>query len=215
MSEALRESLATALTLLLFSVVSAGLLAGTYLATRPSIDAALQREKMHLLAQTLPSGSFDNNPVQAAVPLPASPLLGLRHGGTAYVATRGGVPVAVVLEAVAPDGYSGEIRLLVGILADGRIAGVRVTQHRETPGLGDYIDAARSDWIGQFAGKSLDAPPEADWRVRKDGGAFDYMASATITARAVVGAVHRALLYFRQHREQLLRLPPTLPEAPP
>jgi electron transport complex protein RnfG len=119
----------------------------------------------------------------------------------------------VVLEAVAPDGYSGEIRLLVGIHADGRVAGVRVTAHRETPGLGDYIDPARGPWIRQFDGRSLADPLPDGWRVKKDGGRFDYLAGATITPRAVVKAVRRSLEYFAAHRDELLA--PTKQEAGP
>lgn len=209
MTPALRETFSTSLTLLVFSVVCASLLAGAYIATRPNIERSEQEEKMRLVAQALPPASFDNDPVHDAHPLPVDPLLGLKHPGLAYVAAKGQTPVAVVLEAIAPDGYAGEIKLLIGIQADGRIAGVRVTSHKETPGLGDYIDVAKGNWIHQFEGKSMDTPPAADWKVRKDGGQFDYLAGATITPRAVVKAVHKALRYFEEHRETLLRLPET------
>jgi electron transport complex protein RnfG len=205
--EALAETFSTSLTLLVFSVVCAGLLAVVYFATHATIARSEQAEKMALVAQTLPQGSFDNDPIHDAQPLPADPLLGLKHPGLAYVAARAGTPVAVVLEAAARDGYAGEIKLLIGIQADGRIAGVRVTSHRETPGLGDYIDIAKSNWINQFAGKGVDAPPAQDWKVRKDGGQFEYLAGATITPRAVVKAVHKALRYFEQHKNTLLRAP--------
>jgi electron transport complex protein RnfG len=108
-----------------------------------------------------------------------------------------------VLEAVAPDGYSGRIKLLIAIRADGELAGVRVLAHRETPGLGDYIEIAKSEWISGFTGKSLDNPLPDNWKVKKDGGQFDYMAGATITPRAVVRAVRRALDYYAQNRERL------------
>jgi len=206
LSETLTETLSTSLTLLVFSVVCAGLLAGAYLTTRPNIERSEQLEKIRLVSQVLPRG-FDNDPIRDALPLAADPLLGLKHPGLAYVAAKGGMPLAVVLEAVAPDGYAGEIKLLVGIGADGRLTGVRVTAHRETPGLGDYIEVAKSGWIRQFVGKDLDAPANAGWKVRKDGGQFDYVAGATITPRAVVKAVHKALRYFAEHREMLLHLP--------
>jgi len=215
MNPALRETFSTSATLLVFSVICASLLAGAYLVTRPTIEHSEQVEKMRLVAQALPPGSFDNDPVRDARPLAPDPLLGLKRPGLAYLASQGGTPVAVVLEAAAPDGYAGEIRLLVGIRADGRIAGVRVTAHKETPGLGDYIDVARSPWIHQFEGKSLEAPPAAEWKVRKDGGRFDYLAGATITPRAVVKAVHKALRYFAQHKDELLRLPPPAPGGKP
>ncbi|MEW6678494.1 MAG: electron transport complex subunit RsxG [Pseudomonadota bacterium] len=215
LGEALSETLSTSLTLLLFSVVCAGLLAGTYLATRPTIERSELEAKMRLVTQALPAGSFDNDPVRDAQPLPADPLLGLRHPGLAYVAASQGKPTAVVLEAVAPDGYAGEIKLLIGILADGSIAGVRVTSHKETPGLGDYIDIAKNDWIKLFTGKSAQNPAAEGWRVRKDGGQFDYLAGATVTPRAVVKAVHKALNYFEAHRQQLLRLPEPKPKETP
>lgn len=204
MNPALRETVSTALTLLVFSVVGAGLLAGAYTLTRPSIAASEQAEKLALLAQALPPGSFDNDLVASALPLAVDPLLGLKRPGQAYLARKAGQTTAVVLEIVAPDGYAGEIRLLVGIRADGRISGVRVTAHRETPGLGDYIEIAKNSWITQFDGRSLADTPAEHWKVRKDGGRFDSMAGATITPRAIVKATRKALEYFASHRTELL-----------
>ena len=109
----------------------------------------------------------------------------------------------MVLESVAPDGYSGKISLILAVKSNGELAGVRVIAHKETPGLGDYIDVAKSPWIKGFDGKSLDVYKDADWKVRKDGGKFDYMAGATITPRAVVKAVHKALIYFSENRDKL------------
>ena len=205
MTPAIRETISTALTLLVFSVVGAGLLSGIFTLTRPAIEASEQAEKLALVAQALPPGSFDNDLVGDARPLPVDALLGLKRPGLAYVALKHGKATAVVLEAAAPDGYAGEIRLLVGIHADGRLAGVRVTAHRETPGLGDYIDIAKSKWITQFDGRSLADTPTEQWKVRKDGGRFYAMAGATITPRAMVKAIHKALQYFAAHREGLLQ----------
>jgi len=204
MTPAVRETLSTALTLLVFSVVGAGLLSGAFTLTRPTIERSEQTEKLALVSQTLPAGSFDNDLIGEARVLPADALLGLKRPGQAYVARKNGVVSAVVLEAIAPDGYSGQIRLLIGIHANGSIAGVRVTAHKETPGLGDYIEIARNAWINQFVGKSLGAPADADWKVRKDGGVFDYLAGATITPRAVIKAVNKALHYFAAHQAELL-----------
>jgi electron transport complex protein RnfG len=125
----------------------------------------------------------------------------------AYRARRAGQPVAVILRFAAVDGYSGEIGLLAGIEADGRLAGVRVTSHRETPGLGDAIEIGKSDWIRAFDGKSLNAPPAADWAVRRDGGVFDQFTGATITPRAVVRAVRAALEYHERNRDALYDAP--------
>ena len=213
MNGALRESLSTGLALLLFAVVGAGLLSGTFGLTRPSIQRSEEADKLRLVAQTLPAGSYDNDLIRDARPLPADALLGLKRPGLAYPARRGGEAAAVVLEAVAPDGYSGEIRLLVGILADGRIAGVRVVAHKETPGLGDYIDILRSDWIRQFDGRGLADPIPEQWKVKKDGGRFDYRAGATITPRAVVKATRKALEYFAANRDELLAPVPAATQA--
>ena len=213
MNGALRESLSTGLALLLFAVVGAGLLSGTFGLTRPSIQRSEEADKLRLVAQTLPAGSYDNDLIRDARPLPADALLGLKRPGLAYPARRGGEAAAVVLEAVAPDGYSGEIRLLVGILADGRIAGVRVVAHKETPGLGDYIDILRSDWIRQIDGRGLADPIPEQWKVKKDGGRFDYRAGATITPRAVVKATRKALEYFAANRDELLAPVPAATQA--
>lgn len=121
----------------------------------------------------------------------------------AYRARYQGSPQAVVLRFDAVDGYNGNIALLAGIRADGTLIGVRVTQHRETPGLGDAIDAEKSDWILNFSGKSLRKPEPGQWTVKRDGGAFDQFTGATITPRAVVDAVRAALVYFEANREYL------------
>ena len=97
------------------------------------------------------------------------------------------------------------MRLLIAVDARGRVLGVRVLSHSETPGLGDGIEAARSDWILGFDGRSLDNTPPADWAVRKDGGAFDQFTGATVTPRAVVWAVHDGLRRFQAHRAVLSR----------
>ena len=127
-----------------------------------------------------------------------------------YRARLRGEAVAVVLAPVAPGGYSGSIHLLVGIAPDGTLLGVRVTEHRETPGLGDAIEARKSDWIRRFTGRSLGDPPFERWRVRKDGGDFDQFTGATVTPRAVVGAVANVLVYFDRHRAELLAQPATI-----
>ena len=115
-----------------------------------------------------------------------------------YRARLAGHPVAAIIESVAPDGYSGSIRLLVGVTPDGRLLGVRVLQHHETPGLGDAIEERRSDWIRSFEGRSLRDPPLARWKVRKDGGDFDQLTGATMTPRAVVAAVRNTMLFVQR-----------------
>jgi H+/Na+-translocating ferredoxin:NAD+ oxidoreductase subunit G len=203
-SAVLRSSLRSTLTLLSFTVIGTMALTWVYGMTRERIVESQEKTKLELIASSLPDGSFDNNLVRDAIPLPPHRLLGLRRPGKAYPARLKGVTQAVVLEAIAPDGYSGDITLLVAIRANGEIAGVRVAAHRETPGLGDYIDIHKSNWIETFKGRSLSNPPESRWKVRKDGGDFDTRTGATITPRAVVKAVHNALAYFEANRQTLL-----------
>lgn len=191
----LKHAVVTAAILVVFAAVGTLLLTGTYQHTRAPIAASERAAKLALLAQVLPSSLHDNDLLQHSIMLPADPLLGQRQASTAYLASLAGQPSAVILEVVAPDGYSGDIKLLVGITVSGQLSGVRVLTHKETPGLGDYIEVLRSDWIRQFDGRSLAEPPPAAWAVRKDGGAFDYMAGATITPRAVIRATQRALQY--------------------
>jgi len=198
----------TAVILFLFTIGFTAVLAGVYLLTKPAIDASAVLKKMSSIGEVLPPGSYDNDLLKDTLALPPTPALGLDDSSTVYRARQGGRPAALVIEAVASDGYSGKIRLLVGARADGSLSGVRVTEHKETPGLGDYIDPAKDKnkahpWIAQFDGKSLATLPARDWKVKKDGGQFDSVAGATISPRAVIKAVHKALEYIAQHRDEL------------
>ncbi|QZA77033.1 electron transport complex subunit RsxG [Deefgea tanakiae] len=186
-----------ALTLLVFAVIFTALMAGTYSVTRDIVAENERKAKVALIAQVLPAGSFDNDILKDAMPQNAAALkqLNAEAGSQIFRAQKDGKTNAVVVETIAPDGYSGKIKLLVGVGADGRVLGVRVVAHKETPGLGDYIDAAKSAWIAQFEGKSLTAPLADQWKVKKDGGQFDYIAGATISPRAVVKAVKNTLDY--------------------
>ncbi len=186
-----------ALTLLVFAVIFTALMAGTYALTKDIVAENERKAKVALIAQVLPAGSFDNDILKDAMPQDAAALkqLNAEAGSQIFRAQKDGKTNAVVVETIAPDGYSGKIKLLVGVGVDGRVLGVRVVAHKETPGLGDYIDAAKSAWIAQFEGKSLTAPQADQWKVKKDGGQFDYIAGATISPRAVVKAVKNTLDY--------------------
>lgn len=207
----MRSTLRGAFLLLAFTVVGTLMLAYTFELTRGPIARSEERARLALLNQVIPAASHDNDLLADTVTVPADPLLGTSQPGVAYRARLKGEPVAVAFEAIAPDGYSGRITLLVAVRANGELMGVRVVSHSETPGLGDYIDAERSDWIRGFDGRALTPENEQGWKVKKDGGAFDFMTGATITPRAVVKAARRALEYFQAHREQLLAGQETLP----
>lgn len=133
----------------------------------------------------------------------ADPLLGSDDPVDVFVMSRDGTAVAAVFASVAPQGYNAPIRLLIGVSPDGVVTGVRTVAHRETPGLGDRIEVAKSRWIELFDDKTLTAPPRALWAVTKDEGAFDALTGATVTSRAVVNAVRDTLLYFGGHRDEI------------
>jgi electron transport complex protein RnfG len=201
--DVIRHALITAGILVIFTVVGTAMLSSTYETTKAPIAASEREEKLHLFSQVLPAALHDNDLLKDAIQLPPSEALGQHAPSMAYRARMQGQPVGVILEAIAPDGYSGEIKLLVGIAADGSLTGVRVLAHKETPGLGDYIDLAHGNWIKNFDGLSIAKRPDDAWKVKKDGGQFDYMTGATITPRAVVKAVHKALQYFASQRETI------------
>ncbi|MCQ4313197.1 electron transport complex subunit RsxG [Pseudomonas stutzeri] len=198
-----RSMLKNSLVLGLFAVVTVGAVTLLQQFTAERIQASERAAQLRALNEILPRDSYDNQLLDNSVAV-HDPLLGTKGPLPAYVAIKNGKPSAVILQAIAPDGYSGAIHLLVGVHTDGRVAGVRVVGHRETPGLGDKIELAKSSWIRSFENRSLGNPDESDWAVKKDGGDFDQFAGATITPRAVVGAVHRALKYFDAHKAELL-----------
>jgi len=130
--------------------------------------------------------------------------LGIDQDQPVHVARMNGQPVAFIVPGVAPDGYNGDISLIVGIKVDGTITGVRSIAHGETPGLGDKVDVAKSDWILGFNGRSLRNPTAEGWAVKKDGGEFDQFTGATITPRAVVNQVLAVLHYFDEDQQRLI-----------
>lgn len=194
--------------MVLFALAFTALMAATYGLTRPAIEASAEAAKMKLVSEVLPPEAYDNALLDDTLRLPPTPELGLEAGGQVYRARHGGQPAALVFEAAAPDGYSGRIELIVAVLADGRVSGVRVVGHKETPGLGDYIDPRKDKdrarpWITRFDQLGLADTGPTGWKVKKDGGRFDYHVGATISARAVTNAVARVLAYAAAHRDQL------------
>ena len=198
-----RNMIISALLLGIFAVLGTAIVSFTYDVTADTIAGNERDYLLKNLHVIISPSQHDNDLYTDTIQVTDADLLGSKQPVTVYRARREGRPVAAVLTPIAPDGYGGGIRLLVGIYADGSLAGVRVLKHQETPGLGDRIEADRSDWILGFTGKTLDNPGPEGWAVKKDGGQFDQFTGATITPRAVVKAVHKALLYFQAHREQL------------
>ncbi|SMF04406.1 electron transport complex protein RnfG [Alteromonadaceae bacterium Bs31] len=194
-----------ALILTLFAIITAGLLAFTYQSTAPRIAEEEKKAAQAALLEIVPQHRHDNNMLDDIFPIPENFLqdLGLKESGQIHLAFNKGQAVAAIIPASAPDGYSGEIKLIIGVNTDGSIAGVRVLAHKETPGLGDKVDLRKSDWILSFNHKSLNTPEADQWAVKKDGGAFDQFTGATITPRAVVKRVKQTLEFYQNHKDLL------------
>ncbi|WP_067862263.1 electron transport complex subunit RsxG [Neptuniibacter marinus] len=203
MLSALRTS---TIAISLFAVVCAAVIATTQVTTVDLIAQNEREQKAKALYEIVPRSSIDNDLLEDTVEIVSPTLQGHSAPVTVYRARKNGVVTSVILPLVAPDGYSGIITLIAGINADGSVAGVRVLTHKETPGLGDKVDTKKSDWVYSFNGLSKQGSSDSRWAVKKDGGEFDQFTGATITPRAIVGAVSRALDYFAEHRTELLDL---------
>jgi electron transport complex protein RnfG len=191
--------------LLLFALVTAGILATTYEGTKEKISVEERKAAEKALLEIIPQSRFDNDLLLDTITLPESAqvLLGEISGEDIYVARKNSSIVAVIIPAIVPDGYNGDIKLIAGVNIDGTIAGVRVLTHKETPGLGDKIDIKKNQWVTSFTGRSLQNPSENGWNVKKNGGEFDQFTGATITPRAVVKQVHKILHFVEEHQKSL------------
>ncbi|MEF2507278.1 electron transport complex subunit RsxG [Vibrio mimicus] len=194
------------LILAVFACVSTGLVALTYALTANQIKQQEQKQLLQVLNQVIPHKYHDNSLAEACT-LVNDAELGTPKTMHAYLAKRGSEPSAIAIETIAPDGYNGEIKLIIGIASNGSVLGVRVLAHQETPGLGDKVDLRISNWVLGFNGQQVTADNQDDWKVRKDGGQFDQFTGATITPRAVVQAVKKAVMYVNQHKQQLQSQP--------
>ncbi|NEV60781.1 electron transport complex subunit RsxG [Thiorhodococcus minor] len=193
-----------------FAVSGVSLVAVTHEAVDGRIADNQYQAMKRKLDTILPSERIDNDPLQDGIEVKAREYLGAEVTEV-YRARNGEDPVAVVLEPIVPDGYAGPIKLLVSVLHDGTIGGVRVISHHETPGLGDKIEETKSDWVLEFNGKSLRNPPPEKWAVKRDGGEFDQFTGATITPRSIVNAVKSTLIYVDQQGEALFKAKPAAP----
>jgi electron transport complex protein RnfG len=174
------------------------LLAVTNRITSADIAARAMEDRQNSLGQVIPASLHDNNPVADTITLTddqGQPL-------TVYRALAKGQVTGVAYE-IHGSGYAGQIKLMLGVAADGKVLGVRVLAHKETPGLGDKIEVKKGNWIQRFTGLTLGNPPVEKWKVKKDGGEFDQFTGATITPRGVVGAVRDGLAFFTAHQTQM------------
>ena len=193
--------------LILFALAAAITLASVDRATSERIAANELAERLNALKELLQFDEYNNEPHLDAITVLHADLLGSEEPLPVYRARMNLEPVAAVLTAVTPDGFSGEIRIFIAIYPDGEVAAVRVIEHHESPGLGDLIEHRKSDWIETFTGlqtsevvADLRAPA---WTLDRDDGDFDHISGATVTSRAVVKAVRNAALYFNAHRAEI------------
>ena len=203
----------TGMTLAVIAAVCTTLVAATYQSTRDRIAANERALLEQSLRPALADLHYDSGITESRVIL--EPPHDLPGSDTAliYRVFAGGEPAGALLVVTARDGYAGPIRILVGIDADGTTTGVRILEHRETPGLGDAIESARSDWIFQFNGRSLGDPDVSRWAIKVDGGDFDQLTGASVTPRAVTKAVRDTLIYFNARRNEIFVLPATEDDA--
>lgn len=185
-----------------FSLIATALLVLGNLATSDAINERAKEDLRASLSQVIPEHLHDNDLLKAPMRIEGD-------DGVTLIVYRAihGTEVKAVAWEVTGAGYAGDIRLILSVDAAGRVLGARVLAHAETPGLGDKIDATRSDWILGFNGLSLGNPPIEQWRVKKDGGRFDAFSGATITPRGVVAAIREGLEFFRRHRTTLISTP--------
>lgn len=200
----LKTVIANARKLGLFVFVATAMVFSMYFFTRTQIDTNERQVMIGQLESVLASVHYDNDLLGHAFQLNAEQATGVAGPMPYYLAQQEHRIVALVFTVVAPDGYSGPIKMLIGLRPNGEILAVRVIAHQETPGLGDGIDIKKSSWITQFHNQSLARTKAADWKVKKDNGSFDQMTGATITPRAVVKAIKTLLVYYRSHQHQLL-----------
>lgn len=196
--DSLRDKLAYQPLLLgSIALLASGALAAVSSLTGPAIAAAEAKDLRDSLSEVLPAGLADNDFLQDTVDLE-------RDGKTVTVyRARQGDELKAALFKVEGRGYGGEIQILMAVDRDGRMLGARILKHSETPGLGDKIDVKKSDWVLDFNGKSLGDPAPEKWAVKKDSGVFDQFAGATITPRAVVGAVKGGLEFFAARKQEI------------
>ena len=187
----------------LIALLGTALLASVNAVTHERIAEQEKNRVMQQLNAIVPATSFNNDLLQDMIEVQDEEAFQHPDPVPVYRARFDGAPVAVLMIVTAADGYNGDIRILVGIDRQGVIQGARIVSHRETPGLGDPIELARSDWILGFTNTSLERPGPKGWKVKRDGGQFDQFTGATISPRAVVGAVHNSLVYFNANKASL------------
>lgn len=193
----MKEILRLLVALTLIAALSGLILALVESATREPIQEQRRLQMLKALEAVLPA--FDNSPDSDTVSvISGTDRQGATVETTFYRGRREQQLVGTAFRVVAPDGYSGKISVMMGVRPDQSLHAIEILTHAETPGLGDKIS---EPWYkALFVGRNLD---DSDWRVRKDGGDFDQITGATISARAVVTAVRQGLELYREHEQSI------------
>lgn len=189
----------------IFAAVTTAGIASTYLGTKEAITEQKRQAEQAALVEIIPLSRHNNAMLDTTIKVSDTEYLALEDEKKIFVAKQDNKVVGFIIPAIAPEGYTTKIELIVGINVDSSIAGVRVLSHKETPGLGDKVDLNKSDWVLGFNGKSLTNPTPDKWKVKKDKGEFDQFTGATVTPRAVTKAVFQTLNYFDQNKARLLK----------
>lgn len=196
--------------LAIFAIICTAIVGLVNELTKDEIKAQEQLQLLNTLHSIIEPNRYDNDITRDCVSL-SSPLLGNSTNDkkiqTAYIARQNNQAIAIAMTSTAPDGYNGNIELIIAINMNDTVSGVRVLKHQETPGLGDKVELRKSNWINSFTGKKLLSENDNRWAVTKDNGIFDQFTGATITPRAVVKAVRKTLLYFKDNKHSLLTRP--------
>ena len=199
----------TGLTLAFIAAICTALVAATYQLTAERIAANEKALLEQSLAPALSGIFYEGSVSESRVVIPPPHDLPGSGAAIIYRVFADEEPVAALFVVSARDGFSGPIRILLGIEYDGTVTGVRILQHRETPGLGDRIESTRSDWVLQFDGRSMGDPVVTGWAIKKDGGEFDQLTGASVTPRAVIKAIRDTLIYFDEHRDAVFAMAAT------
>jgi len=190
-------------TLAIVAAFCTSLVAFTWQLTEERIEANKIEWLERSLQPALAGLFFDSSVTESMIVIPPPHELPGSEPAIIYRVYAGEEPVAALFVVSARDGYAGAIRFLVGVSMDGTVTGVRVLEHRETPGLGDRIETTKSDWVLQFDGHSLRDPEPTGWAIKGDGGQFDQLTGASVTPRAIIKAVKETLTYFGANREAI------------
>ena len=198
------------LILAIFAIACTAIIGLVNELTKDRIKAQAELQLLNTLHSIIEPSRYNNDIAKDCISI-SSPLLGssseINNAHTAYIARYNDLPIAIAMTSTAPDGYNGDIELIIAMNMDNSISGVSVLKHQETPGLGDKVELRKSDWITSFNGITLLSEQDSRWAVVKDGGIFDQFTGATITPRAVVKAVRNTLLYFKDNKETIFTLP--------